>query len=346
MKLKDLAQSLGLSQTTVSRALNGYPEVAEATRRRVQAAAAAHNYTPDTRARGLATGRAMVVGHVIPVSDQHEIVNPVFADFIAGAGEIYRQNGYGLALSTVEDGEEPRVYGELAARGAVDGIILHAPRIRDSRIALLQRIGLPFVVHGRVSAGPNEAAYDWVDVDNRRAFRRATEYLLDLGHRRVALINGQAEMDFAARRTAGYRAALAARGLAFDPTLVFSAPMTEAHGHAATLAALRRDRPVTAILAASMILALGVRRAAHEAGLTIPDDLSVVAHDDELSYLRNGDAAPIFTATRSSVRQAGRLCALRLMELVQDPGQAPCQRLLEADLTLGRSTGPAPNRIS
>ena len=86
MKLKELSELLNLSQTTVSRALNGYPEVSEATRRRVQAAAKAHGYRPNIRARSLATGRAMAIGHVIPVTAQHEMVNPVFTDFLAGAG--------------------------------------------------------------------------------------------------------------------------------------------------------------------------------------------------------------------------------------------------------------------
>ena len=89
MNLKELSSILGLSQTTVSRALNDYPEVSEATRRRVKEFARKHNYSPNTRAKGLATGRSMAIGHVIPISTQHEIVNPVFADFIAGAGEVY-----------------------------------------------------------------------------------------------------------------------------------------------------------------------------------------------------------------------------------------------------------------
>ena len=87
MNLKDLAHRLNLSPTTVSRALNGYPEVNEATRERVMAAAKEHNYHPNSRAIRLATGRAMAVGHVIAIANRHEIVNPVFADFIAGAGE-------------------------------------------------------------------------------------------------------------------------------------------------------------------------------------------------------------------------------------------------------------------
>jgi LacI family transcriptional regulator len=86
MNLRELAESLGLSQTTVSRALNGYPEVREETRARVLAAARAANYTPNSRARRLATGRAMTIGHVIPLAGKTEMVNPIFADFLAGAG--------------------------------------------------------------------------------------------------------------------------------------------------------------------------------------------------------------------------------------------------------------------
>ena len=100
--------------------------------------------------------------------------------------------------------------------------------------------------------------------------------------------------------------------------------------------------PPTAILAASMISAIGVRRAIEEAGLTIGKDVSVITHDDELSYLRNGQDVPIFTATRSSVHQAGRVLAEMLLRRIEDPSAVPEQILLEAELVVGRSTGPAP----
>ena len=93
MRLRELAQTLGLSPTTVSRALNGYPEVSEATRRRVEDAARRHNYRPSDRARSLATGRAMAIGHVISSHSRHEIINPVFAEFVAGAAEGYTREG-------------------------------------------------------------------------------------------------------------------------------------------------------------------------------------------------------------------------------------------------------------
>ncbi len=344
MNLKQLSQVLGLSQTTVSRALNGYPEVAEATRQKIVDAAERHGYRPNARAKSLATGRAMAVGHVLPVSAKGEIVNPVFADFIAGASESYLAHGYDLVLSLVPDDAEEDAYRELATKGSVDGIIVHNPRIDDRRIPLLRDIGLPFVVHGRISRHGDD--YDWVDVNNLRAFRRAAEFLLDLGHRRIGLINGQTAMDFADRRLHGYLEALEAREIAPDPALIASDLMTESYGHTAASAMLALPDPATAFLCSSMIPALGARRAIEEAGLDMPRDVSVITHDDDLGYLSNGGAAggsvPIFTATRSSVRLAGRLCAERVIDLVQTPGQAPQQHLLEADLTVGRSTGPAP----
>ena len=340
MNLKELATKLGLSPTTVSRALNGYPEVNEATRARVMAAAKRHNYRPNTRAIRLATGRAMAVGHVIPVATRHEIVNPVFADFIAGAGETYSRNDYDMVLSVVSDADEETTYRTLRSKGNVDGVILHAPRLDDPRIPLLCEIGLPFVVHVR-STG-SASPYAWVDVNNRRAFQRATEFLLDLGHRRIALVNGLEFMDFAIRRRTGYLDALAARGIGADPALMTSEEMTEISGHRIGARMLAQANPPTAFLASSMISGMGVRRAIEERGLVMGRDVSVIIHDDDLSYMKNGEDVPIYTATRSSVREAGRIAAEMLLGLIASPVQEMPNRLLEADLIIGQSTGPVP----
>ena len=340
MNLKELSEKLGLSQTTVSRALNGYPEVREATREKVLAAARAYNYAPNTRAKTLATGRAMTIGHVLPLSKKHEMVNPVFSDFIAGAGEIYSDNGYDLLLSVVNDEDEAASYRKLVSRGAVDGVVVHGPKVNDGRIALLQDLGVPFVVHGRASE--ITTPYPWVDVNNTRAFERATDFLLDLGHRRIALLNGLADMDFATRRTAGYAAALEARGITADPALIFNDEMTENYGYATCRAALAMAQPPTAFVVSSIIPAIGLRRALSEAGLVMGRDVSVIIHDDALSYFGNEGEVPAFTAVRSSVRSAGRRVARALIEMITTPGAPPPQIMLEATLTVGQSTGPAP----
>jgi len=342
VNLKDLSQKLGLSPTTVSRALNGYPEVNEVTREKVMAAAQRYSYKPNTRAIRLATGRAMAVGHVIPVETQHEIVNPIFADFIAGAGETYSKAGYDLILSIVPDGNEARVYNEMKSRGNVDGVIVHSPKQDDSRIQLLHELQMPFVVHGRATAAT--LPYSWVDVNNRRAFRRATDFLLDLGHRRIGLVNGLEFMDFAIRRRNGYTEALADRSVFTDPALMQSIEMTEGLGYQAVRKMLALPNPPTALLLSSMIIALGARRAIDERGLRMGRDISVIIHDDDLSYMKNGGDVPIFTATRSSVREAGRIAAAMLLETIAGRLPAPSNRLLEAELIIGQSTGPAPQR--
>ena len=340
MTLKELSQLLGLSPTTVSRALAGYPEVREETRRRVRAAAAMHGYRPNRRAAALATGRARAIGHVIPSSRGRDIVNPIFADFLAGAGEIYARAGHDLILSIVPDGEERETYRQMAASGSVDGVVLHGPRVDDTRIAMLREVALPFVVHGRIFSEP--CGYTFVDIDNRNAFRRATDLLLDLGHRRIALINGETDMDFAHRRHRGWSEALAARGVTGDPALCFWGEMSESNGHAAARRLLDRPDPPSAMLVSSLIMAIGVRRAAEERGLRLGRELSVVTHDDVLGYLANGDEAPIFTATRSSVRAAGARCAELLLEVIADPGRAPGGEVWQSELVLGSTTGPAP----
>ncbi len=331
---------LGLSQTTVSRALNGYPEVSEATRARVVAAAEAHHYSPNPRAQGLATGHSRCIGHVISARHSVETVNPIFGDFMAGAGETYARHGFEMMLTRVDADGEADAYRNLKARGAVDGVVLHAPCQNDPRLNVLQEIGLPFVVHGRVSGAASP--YAWLDVNNRRAFEEATRYLLDLGHKRIALINGHEEMDFALRRRTGFEDAMRAAGVEIDPDLMVAGEMTEGHGYSNAQRMLDHDAPPTAFLISSIISALGVRRALDERGLQVGRDVSIATFDDCISYLQNGSETPVFTAARSSVRAAGAALAEMLIDRIRNPDAEPATCLWEAEFVVGASTGPCP----
>ena len=341
MNLRELSELLGVSQTTVSRALNGYPEVNEATRERVLAAARQHNYRPNSSAQGLATGRANAIAHILPMRADYEMINPIFADFIAGAGEVYAKRGYDMMLSVVRTDDEVAVYRELAAKQTVDGILVHAPTSNDPRISLLSQIGLPFVVHGRASE--TDLPYSWLDTDNSRAFQRGTEFLLDLGHRKIALLNGRDTMDFARRRREGYLRALAGFGVEARKDLIHSEEMTEYYGYESACDLLHSADPPTAFLTSSLITAIGVRRACQEDGRVLGRDISIVTHDDDLSYFRNGRTAPYFTALRSPVRDHGRRAAEMLLDLIASPDSDPKTHLVEAELRIGQSTGPAPN---
>lgn len=338
MKLKELSAILGLSQTTVSRALNGFPEVSATTRDRVRRAAEEHNYRPNRRALGLATGKTFAIGHVIPVYSQQEIVNPVFAEFLAGASETYNRNGYELLLSIADAGKEEEVYRSIVAKGAVDGVIVQMPQRDDTRIELLNDIGIPFVIHGRVSG--NESNYSWIDINNQLAFQQATQLLVDLGHRRIGLINGNETLDFAWARRQGFLQTLKQNQLASDAAIMSSSDLTETHGYEALKAMLALSDPPTAFVCSSYIVGLGANRAILESGLTLGEDISIVIHDDELTYFHNSGAIPLFTGTRSSVRNAGKIAAEMLLEIIDNPALAPQTRVLESHLIMGRSTGP------
>ncbi|MBD8063867.1 substrate-binding domain-containing protein [Devosia sp. PTR5] len=337
MRLKDLAHHLGLSQTTVSRALNGYPEVKEATRRRVAEAAAELGYRPNASALRLATGRAGAVGMVLRGSDEF---GPHTSEFLGGLGGRMALEEIDLLVTTVaSQQDEMAAYRRLAASQKVDAVILHSPSLRDERAELLMELGIPFVLHGRTDVG---APVAWLDIDNRGALERATTHLVDLGHRRIALLNGVKGRTFAEHREEGYLTALAARDLQPDKALMGNSIFTDEVAFRLAQAMLElRPRP-TAFLAGSMMTALGVFRAIRQAGLTLGKDVSMIAHDDVFPYLNADNMYPTMSTTRSSIRQAGQRIAELTMQIVGGKPAADVHELWPVELVLRESSGPPP----
>ncbi len=339
MNLKQLAKHLNLSQTTVSRALNGYPEVGEETRRRVSEAARRVGYRPNPHAMRLATGKSHAIGHVLP-SDKMLQIDPHFSDFIAGAGDVYSANGFDVMLHVGGSEDEQTVYRRYAQSGAVDGVVVMGPRLNDWRIDLLTELELPFIVHGRV--GEQEEGYAWLDIDNRGAFRQAAKLLTDLGHRRIGLVNANEAFTFATHRRQGYEDALLAAGLKPDPAIITNDPMTEENGYRQTKRLLSLDNRPTALVYSSMLSISGAIRAAHELNLEIGSNVSLIAHDDGLPFLNAEGLVPALTTVRSSIRAAGSRVAELLIEMIRNPeGQQP-HELWNVDLIVRGSTGPAP----
>ncbi len=339
MNLKQLAQHLNLSQTTVSRALNGYPEVNAETRRRVDEVARKVGYRPNPHAMRLATGRSHAIGHVLP-SDRMLLIDPHFSDFIAGAGDVYSANGFDVMLHVGGSEDEQTVYRRYAQSGAVDGVVVMGPRLNDWRINLLTELELPFIVHGR--AGDAEDGYAWLDIDNRGAFRQATKLFTDLGHRRIGLINGNEAFTFAGHRRQGYEDSLQAAGIRVDPSIMTSDAMTEENGYRQTKRLLASENRPSALLFSSMLFISGAMRAAHELGLRIGSDISLIAHDDGLPFLNAEGLVPSLTTVRSSIRAAGTRVAELLIEMINNPEAAQPHELWNVDLIVRGSTGPAP----
>jgi len=338
--LRELASHLGLSPATVSRALNGFPEVGEATRRRVLEASEQLHYKANSSARRLATGKSGMVGMIFRAT-QNLLVDPHFVDFLAGLSVGLAARDIDLIIHTASHGELGSHYKRFVASGSVDGMIVSAPALDDERISTLRQRGFPFVVHGRTAEC---VPYAFFDIDNDGAFAAATALLADLGHRRIALLNGPAGLAFAAQREAAFRRVTAARGLAIPTRFVTHDEMSEDNGYrrAAQMLAGADGPAPTAFLCSSTLLALGVIRAAAETGLKIGADVSIIAHDDVLPHLRAEHFSPPLTVTRSPIREAGTALAEMMVARIGGADPLRLQRIVPVDLVVRESTGPVP----
>ncbi len=338
MNLKELAAHLNLSPTTVSRALNGYPEVNEETRKRVDEEARRFGYRPNTHARRLATGRAHAIGYVLP-ADKSLMIDPLFSDFVSGATDVYAAHGFDVMLHAGGQEDEISVYQRYSQAGSVDGVVLLGPRLGDPRIDVLNRLKMPYVVHGRL--GALEDGYAWLDIDNYGAFHRATKLLIDLGHKRIGLINGYEDFNYANERRRGYEMALNERDLKIDPLVMSSGMMTEENGFQQTKRILQLSNRPTALILGSMLLVAGAMRAINEMRLVIGHDVSLIAHDDGLAFLNASSLVPSLTTTSSSIRLAGARVAELILSIITDPEAEQPHELWPVDLIVRGSTGPA-----
>lgn len=340
MNLKTLASELGLSQTTVSRALNGYPEVSEETRRRVADAAARLGYRPNVSARRLATGRVGAVGAVLP-SDGPLLLSPHFSEFLAGLGQTLARHEIDVVVSALDTLDELPTYRRIAAGKRVDAVIVSTPKPHDERVSLLRELKLPFIVHGRTAMTIPHA---WLDIDNEGAMFDATNHLIDLGHTCIALGNGPSGLMFAELRERGWRRALESRGIAPDKRYITGGEMTDEMGFRFACDVLALDPRPTAFLAGSITMALGIFRALRSSGLELGRDISMIAHDDVFPYLNADKMVPTLTTTRSSIRAAGARIAALLIEMLGGRDPATIHEEWPVQLIVGKSTGPVPRR--
>jgi len=337
MNLKEFASRIGLSATTVSRAMSGYPEVRPETRARVLEAAEKLGYRPNISAQRLATGRAGAIGIVFQGGGRF---GPHSSEFMGGLSTRLQRDGIDILVSTVEtEEEEMAAYRRLAASKRVDAVILHTPTRKDKRIALLQTLGLPFVVHGRSEA---KKPFAFLDIDNFGAIAKATRHLAGLGHRRIAFINGDTANTFAHDREDGYCAALAEQGLTPKSTLMSHGEFTDETGFRLTQCFLGLPAPPTAIIAGSMMSALGAMRAIRVAGLSPGTDVAIVAHDDVFPYLSPENLVPAVTTTQSPIRAAGERIGDMAVRLLQGEPPETLQEVWPVELIVRDSTRPAP----
>ncbi|HUN43571.1 MAG TPA: substrate-binding domain-containing protein [Acetobacteraceae bacterium] len=335
MSLRAIASELGLSVTTVSRALGGYPEVAAATRHRVLAEARRIDYRPNQLARRLRQGRSEAVGLVLP-ADPGQFGDPFFLQLLAAVGPPLRHAGLDLLVMSARPGlDEIRAYLHLVEGRRVDGILLARTRRNDARIRYLLDCGVPFVAHGRCD---ETRPYAFVDIDGAAACQAATQRLIGFGHRRIGLINAAPHYTFAHYREQGWRTALAHADL--PPGPVRCAEPSEEAGFTLMRELLAQPHPPTAVLCATDRLAIGALHAVSQAGLRAGRDMSLIGYDD-LPMASCTD--PPLTTIEQAVARVGPRMVEMLTALLHGADPAGLQEIWPTRLIPRGSDGPAPH---
>lgn len=336
--LKDIGAELGLSVATVSRALNGFPEVNSQTREKVRQTAERLGYRPNRVAQRLVTGRSGMVGMIVKLNPDMSS-DQTFFEVVAGLSAALAARDTDLVLA-VDQGTDPvAAYARMLERDILDGFILNAPVPDDPRVAFLQARNIPFVMHGTTGEGVD---YPFFAIDNHAVSCDAVNLLTALGHRRIALLNGEQRYAFARDRAEGFWQAMP---VPVPGRFMAGYPPTETAGYAQALAWLsgqQGPRP-TAILCSATPQAAGVYRAAKDLGIQIPQDLSVVAHDDGFPQMPATGFAPPLTVTQAPFRDACEPLATALLGHIEGRPARDLQTTLRADLVLRNSTGPVPH---
>ena len=327
--VKEVAERAGVSTASVSRALSGRRGVREPVRARILEAAQALSFRPNRAARDLRVRSSRAVGVLIP-----DIENPFFTSLVCGIEEVLGKTDYSLLLSNYSedpDLEERRL--EVFRAEGVRGLIFAASRTPSRLYAELAKSGMALVA---VSREASRLPVDQVTVANQEGAYAATSHLIQLGHKRIAIINGPVALTTARDRQAGYEQALREAGMAPDENLVIHTAFKQAGGYAAMRQLLLSAVRPTAVFAGSNLLTLGALQAIHELHLAIPNDIAIVGFD-EMPWAMS--LRPPLTTVAQPVFDVGRTAAELLLARVREPGLPRRQVVLETKLIVRSSCG-------
>ena len=335
--IQDVARAAGVSTSTVSHVLNETRPVNQETRQRVLKAMKALDYRPNRLARSLRNRRTNTLGVLLPNS-----ANPFFAQILLGIEAACFEHDYNFILGNAnDDSKREMAYLDVLVSKQVDGILLVSTGAYRKALDLLAPRGVPVVMVDRSPAQIYDGwQIDAVYTDNEDGGRMATEYLIGLGHRRIACVGGPVLLTSGAGRVIGYRRALEHARFPVDETLILEGDFEHEGGYRAGKALLALPEPPTAIFACNDLMAVGVLYAAFEAGVRVPEDLSVIGFDDIplASY-----TVPRLTTVAQQATMLGRAGVDLMLARLKDRARPTQQRCLPVSLT-GRASCAPPRR--
>lgn len=331
--IKDIARKIGKSTTTVSRALHDYDDISAETKQLVRKVAAEMGYSPNTLAQRLQKQHTDTLALILPTYGPR-FSDPFFSEFIAGLGNQAAHLGYDLLVSTRPPGEDELQAYQYNVQGRrVDGFVVVRTRCQDARIDYLRKVGFPFVAYGSVDGTLD---FPLVDVDSDSGMKLVVDYLLDLGHRRVACITAPMDLTFARHRLNGVRTSLQSRGFPCEEALIVSSDLTQAGGYQQTQVLLDVIHPPTAIIACNDLMALGAMSAVQERGLKVGVDISITGFDD-IALAEHSH--PPLTTVRQPIEKIGEMvCGMLVNTIRSDPLESK-QIILKPELVVRQSCG-------
>ncbi|MCJ7695646.1 MAG: LacI family transcriptional regulator [Anaerolineaceae bacterium] len=325
---QDVANLAGVSRTTVSFILNDDKRFSftPQTRQKVLNAAETLDYVPNASAQALATSRAKAIGLIMTRSPQYISSDTFLPQIIGGLLDVVKQYKLGLLIEWVQPGQQLRIYRELVHAKHIDGMILLTPRLDDEGLRELEDFDIPAVLMGDL---PESTLYS-VDIDNRLAAESAVNYLLGLGHTSIACItNAPLSFSSANDRLQGYKDALLKAGIKPNEKLVRYADFDPNSGYKSVKSLLANQVPFTAAFIASDNIVIGAKSALIEAGLRIPEDVSIVGFDN-IPWAKYSD--PPLTTVHMPAEKLAQSACFMLMDLMQ--GKDPKTKHLRLDSEL------------
>lgn len=331
--IRDVARHAGVSIATVSHVINHTRPVSDELKQRVQEAMTTLGYQRNPMARALRSKQSLTIGVIVP-----DNTNPFFTEITRGIEDISLQNEYSVITCDSRGDLSREAMHTRNLRGKqVDGIIFVAAGGGETHIQQLVDREVPVVM---VERDPYDLRVDAVMISNMRGAELATQHLLDLGHRRIACITGPQRVTLRSERLQGFRDRLAAAGIALPDAYVVDGNFASDIGYLVARDLLALPERPTAIFAFNDLMAMGVLLAAQEAGLRVPEDLSVVGFDD---IFLAAYTVPPLTTIRLPVHEMGQMAMEMLLNRIENRDAPLARKTLEIDLIVRKSTAAAPD---
>jgi LacI family transcriptional regulator len=329
VSITDVAKAAGFSIATVSRVLNGidYP-LAEETRLKVLEVAKQLGYRPNLIARSLRMEQTHTVGIIV-----ENILSPFIPSIIRGIHDRLKEYDY-LSITLNSDFDQAVEADAIERLGMrqIDGIIFVESHIRSS-VEVSALINKPHLFVHRLF---NSLGVNSIVPDDHYGARLAVKHLVELGHRRIAFINGPEAWDATTNRFAGYRDELLASGIEFDPALVYQGDWQVQSGYGVAQQLLALSQRPTAVFAANDLMALGVIYAAQDVGLSVPSDLALVGYDDRDF---TGFVRPALTTIQMPCEKMGQVAADSLLRLIKGEIEVVEPTQVQGQLVVRQSCG-------